>query len=64
MVTEVNEYGFAGIKLDNKWGVVDKNGKVLVEPKYEKIDWLEPDFVSKYCKLNFGYGFEYYSDEI
>ncbi len=64
MVTEVNEYGFAGIKLNEKWGVIDKDGKIILEPKYENIDWLEPEFVNKYCKLNFGYGFEYYSEEI
>lgn len=64
MVTEFNEYGFAGIEQDGKWGVVDKDGKVIVEPKYENIDWGEPEFVNKYCKLNFGYGFEYYTDEI
>ncbi len=64
MVTELNEYGFAGIKLGEKWGVVDKDGKIILEPKYENIDWLEPEFVNKYCKLNFGYGFEYYSEEI
>ena len=64
MVTEFNEYGFAGIRLDQKWGVVDRDGNVIVEPKYEKIDWVEPEFVNKYCKLNFGYGFEYYTDEI
>lgn len=64
MVTEFNEYGFAGIRLNEKWGVVDKDGNVIVEPKYENIDWAEPEFVNKYCKLNFGYGFEYYTDEI
>jgi len=64
IVTEFNEYGFAGIKLDNKWGVIDQEGKVILEPKYENIDWDEPEFVNKYCKLNFGYGFEYYTDEI
>lgn len=63
IVTEFNIYGFAGIKKDNKWGVVDAQGKVVVEPTY-KIDWNEPDFIGRYCKLNFGYGFEYYTDEL
>lgn len=63
MVTEFNSYGYAGVKKDNVWGVIDKEGKIIVEPSY-KIEWKEPDFISKYCKLNFGYGFEYYTDEL
>ena len=63
MVTEFNDYGFAGIKLNGVWGVVDRSGNIIVEPSY-KIEWKEPEFISKYCKLNFGYGFEYYTDEL
>lgn len=63
MVTEFNEYGFAGIKKDGKWGVVNEEGKIIVEPSY-KIEFNEPEFIGKYCKLNFGYGFEYYTDEL
>ncbi len=63
IVTEFNSYGYAGICIDNKWGVVNKNGEIIVEPSY-KIDWNEPEFIGKYCKLNFGYGFEYYTDEL
>ncbi len=63
MVTELNTYGFAGIKKDDKWGVVDKNGTILVEPSYS-IDLEEPEFIGKYCRLNFGYGLVYYTDEL
>ena len=63
MVTECNHYGFAGIKQNDKWGVVDKEGNILVEPSYS-IDWEEPEFIGKYCRLNFGYGLEYYTDEL
>lgn len=63
MVTEFNIYGFAGIKKNNKWGVVNEEGQVIVEPSY-KIDFNEPEFIGKYCKLNFGYGFEYYTNEL
>ena len=63
MVTECNSYGFAGIKQNDKWGVVDKNGNILVEPIYN-IDWDDPEFIGKYCRLNFGYGLEYYTDEL
>lgn len=63
MVTEFSQYGYAGIKLNGMWGVVNSQGQVIQEPTYN-IDWNEPEFISKYCKLNFGYGFEYYTDEI
>lgn len=63
IVTEFNMYGFAGVKKEEKWGVVNSEGKIIVEPSY-KIEWNEPDFIGKYCKLNFGYGFEYYTDEL
>ncbi len=33
-VTEFNEYGFAGILKDKKWGVLNKDGSVLIEPTY------------------------------
>ncbi|MCI8362491.1 MAG: WG repeat-containing protein [Clostridia bacterium] len=63
MVTEFNNYGYAGICINDKWGVVNENGEIIQEPSY-KIDWNEPEFIGKYCKLNFGYGFEYYTDEL
>ena len=63
LVTELNEYGFAGIKLKEKWGVVDEEGKIIVEPSY-KIEVQEPKFINKYCQMNAGYGFEYYTDEL
>ena len=63
MVTEFNQYGYAGIKQDGKWGVINQEGNIIVEPIYE-INALEPEFISKYCKQNAGYGFEYYTDEL
>lgn len=48
LVTECNEYGFAGIKKDNKWGVVNEKGDVLVEPTYELDTYYFPQFVGKY----------------
>lgn len=29
MVTEFNEYGYAGIKSKNKWGSINENGDVI-----------------------------------
>ena len=48
MVTELNEYGFAGIKKDGKWGVIDSSGKVIVEPTYDLGNTYNPSFVWKY----------------
>lgn len=33
--TEQNDYGYAAVKKDGKWGVIDSTGKVVVEPTYE-----------------------------
>ena len=50
-VTELDEYGFAGINKDGKWGVVNSNGDVILEPTY-KSDELSPVFIGKYCLKN------------
>ena len=56
-VTEVNEFGFAGVKRDKKWGIIDRNGNVVLEPVYE-LESVNPVFIGKYY-LNNGtaYGF-------
>ena len=59
--TDVNEYGFAGIKLDGKWGVVNSEGKVIVEPQYIINTQLEPSFIGEYYKVEFGFGEFYYT---
>lgn len=48
IVTELNEYGFAGIYQEGKWGVVDENGKVVVVPSYEIETYYSPKFIGKY----------------
>lgn len=47
-VTEVNEYGFAGVCQDGRWGVIDKNGDVVKVPSYEIETYYEPNFIGKY----------------
>lgn len=63
MVTEFNEYGFAGILKDGKWGVIDEEGNIVLEPKYV-VEFDEPEFINQYIKLNFGYGFFYYTNKV
>ena len=48
IVTELNEYGFAGICQEGKWGVLDKDGKVIVVPTYEIETYYSPSFIGKY----------------
>lgn len=47
-VTELNEYGFAGICQDERWGVIDSSGNVIVVPSYEVETYYEPSFIGKY----------------
>ena len=62
-VTELNEYGFAGIKKDDKWGVIDENGQIVQEPIYE-LDEIRPSFIGKYYKVDEWYGNVYYTNEV
>lgn len=59
-VTEVNNYGFAGIKQDGKWGVIDGTGKIIVEPTY-KLNDNEPTFIGQYYQVVYGNGEIYYT---
>ena len=63
MVTDLNEYGFAGIKKDGKWGVINSNGKIVQEPIYE-IDSISPTFIGIYYKTNEWYGNNYFTTDV
>ena len=63
MVTEINEYGFAGIKKDRKWGVINKNGDIIQEPTYE-LESISPIFIGKYYKSEEWYGNDYFTTEV
>ncbi len=43
--TEQNECGFAAVNKDGKWGVLQSNGAVLMEPSVELTDNLYIDFI-------------------
>jgi hypothetical protein len=60
-VTEVNQYGFAGIKLDGKWGVINNNGDIIVEPIYNLNNNEEPTFIGEYYQVVYGNGEIYYT---
>lgn len=61
-VTEINEYGYAGIKQDGKWGVINQNGEIVLEPSYELQDELNPIFMGIYHKLSYNFGEFYFED--
>ena len=62
-VTELNEYGFAGIYENGKWGVINAEGKIVQEPKYELKGNSEPTFLGKYYQVVYGFGEVYYSNK-
>lgn len=61
MVTEINEYGYAGIKKDGKWGSIDSSGKIVQEPVYD-LNTNQPIFIGKYYKIESWTGENCYSD--
>lgn len=46
-VTEINEYGFAGVKKNGKWGVINSDAELILEPTYI-LDVVNPIFIGKY----------------
>ena len=46
-VTEFNEFGFAGIYSDGKWGVINQSGETVLEPTYES-NQVNPIFIGRY----------------
>ena len=59
---EQNNYGYSAVKVNNLWGVIDKMGKLIVEPKYELKDNLVIDFINKY-HLGRDINLNYYTDK-
>jgi hypothetical protein len=59
-VTEFNKYGYAGIKINGLWGVININGETVVEPKYE-IEYNQENlnFIGKW---HTGINSTYYTD--
>ncbi len=46
--TEQNDYGYAAVKKDGKWGAIDSTGKVVVEPKYNFSQNTIISFINKW----------------
>lgn len=61
-VTEFNEYGFAGVRLDGKWGVVNSAGEEVLAPTYTLNEETDPYFIGSYYRVQYGFGEFYYTD--
>ena len=46
--TDTDEYGFSGIVLDGKWGVVNSKGEVIKQPQFTLETYYLPIFVGEY----------------
>ena len=46
--TEQNEYGYSAIKKDGKWGAIDSEGKIVVEPTLELSQNTVINFIGKW----------------
>lgn len=62
MAYEFNEYGFAAVKKDGKWGAINEEGQEVVAPIYEIKEQEEPSFVGSYYQVVYGFGEVYYTD--
>ena len=63
LTTDFNAQGFAGIKKDGKWGVINQEGVIVQEPIYILED-NQPDFIGKYYRIRNWDGNDKYSDDI
>jgi len=61
-VTEFNEYGFAAVKLNGKWGAIDEQGKEVSDLVYEFKEDVIPSFIGQYYKVTYGFGEFYFTD--
>ncbi len=58
-------YGFAGIKQDGKWGVINDEGNIVYECEYDfGEETLSPEFIGKYYKTYSENNEIYYTDEM
>ena len=59
---EFNEYGFAAVEKDGKWGVLDEQGNEVITPTYTFNDFDEPIFIGPYYRVIYGFGEVYYTN--
>ena len=48
---------------ENKWGVIDEKGNIILEPTYTIEESNEdPEFIGKYYRVYYGYGESYFTN--
>lgn len=52
---EQNQYGFAAVKLNGLWGVIDKGGKLVLEPQVNLDNNIYIDFIRDWHLADEGY---------
>lgn len=60
---EFNEYGFATIEKEGKWGAINEKGEEVAAPTYEFENQKQPSFIKNYYQVPYGFGEFYYTDE-
>lgn len=60
--TELNQYGYASIKQNGKWGAIDQSGTLIAPPTYELQDNKVIDFIGKW-HLSGDLNSYYYTDQ-
>ena len=43
-----NQYGYAAVKSNGKWGAIDSEGKVVVAPQYYLLQNTVVSFIGKW----------------
>ena len=46
--TEQNEYGYAAVQKDGKWGAINEKGEEIVAPQYDFSNNLGIDFIGEW----------------
>lgn len=59
---EFNEYGFASVKKEGKWGVINEQGEEVIVPTYELKGQAKPSFIGSYYRVTYGFGEFYYTN--
>lgn len=59
---EFNQYGFATVRKDGKWGTINEQGQEVVAPTYVIKEQVEPTFIGSYYRVTYGFGEYYYTD--
>ena len=56
---------YKNVKKNGKWGAIDSNGNIVVDPKYElNENYNGINFIGEYVEVNTGFGNTYFTKNI